>query len=150
MFYQNYDFGISLSDIEDANDFSPVPPGEYTVQAHEVVLKNTKSGGGKYLQFEFVITDADFLHRKIFQNVIMEHSNEDAKRIGQQFLKSWIMACDGMGDERLTLSVVSQFLRKSCVAVLVVEEGKAGYRSKNKIQRFKKLAKRYSDEVPYF
>jgi len=138
MYHQDVDFGVSLSEIEDLQDFAPIPPGTYPVRANSVALKNTKMGQGKYLQFEFVITSGAYANRKIFQNVMVEHSNEDAKRIGLQWLKSWITSCGGLGTERLTLSFITRFLLQESLAVLIIEEGKAGYADKNKIQRFKK------------
>lgn len=149
MFYDHYDFGVSLSDIDDMNDFSPVPPGDYVIQANHTAIKNTKVGDGMYLQFEFEITTGAYANRKIFQNVIVSHPNEDAKRIGLQWLKSWIMSCDGIGNERLTLPLVTRFLGKPCAATIIIEEGKAGYGPKNKIQRFKKVEHTSLEDVAF-
>lgn len=150
MTYHDYDFGITLSEIPEQDVFSPFPPGEYRVHAKDVELKNTKMGDGKYLQFEFIVEEGSFANRKIFQNVMVEHPNEDAKRIGLQWLKSWMIACNGLGTEQLSLSLIFRFLRQSCVAVIAIETGKAGYPDKNKIQRFKKtLSEISTDAVPF-
>lgn len=134
---QDYDFGVSLSEVEDNDSFSPIPPGDYEVRAEQVSLKDSKSGNGKYLAFEFVIADGQYRKRKMFQNVIVEHTNEDAKRIGLQLIKSWIVACNGNGTERLTLSLIVRFLNQPCMAAIVIEPGRLGYSDKNKITRFK-------------
>lgn len=150
MSLQDYDFGVNLSDIQDIDGFSPIPPGEYQVQGEQVSLKNTKTGGGKYLLFELNVIEGPYKNRKIFQNVIVEHSNEDAKRIGLQWLKSWILACNGTGDERLTLSLILRFLNQPCLAFVSIEEGRSGYSDQNKIQRFKKLKQELDDmDMPF-
>ncbi|MBS0289295.1 MAG: DUF669 domain-containing protein [Proteobacteria bacterium] len=152
MYGQDYDFGVTLSEIQDIEPFTPIPPGEYNVQATEVTLKSTKLGDGKYLQFEFVVTSGAFTNRKVFQNVIFQHVNEEARRIGLQWLKSWIMACHGMGTERLTMSLITRYLSQHCLAVIAVEKGKDGYGDKNKIQRFKKAMDKSvsDDDTPFF
>ncbi|MBS0289777.1 MAG: DUF669 domain-containing protein [Proteobacteria bacterium] len=150
MFHQDYDFGVSLSEIPDQDLLTPIPPGEYSVVAESVALKNTKVGDGKYLNFEFLIQEGAYANRKIFQNVIVEHQSIEAKRIGCQFLKSWLIACGGSELERLNLSLIYRHLNKLCTAVIAIEEGKAGYSSRNKIQRFKKMSfNNTSDEVPF-
>lgn len=150
MSLQDYDFGVSLSEIELDEGFKPLPSGEYQVQATKVLLKDTKSGVGKYLQFEFTLTDGQYTNRKVFQNVIVQHANEDARRIGLGWLKSWIMACNGRGDERLTLSLLYRFLNQPCVAIVTIEEGKSGFDDKNKIVRFKpSCSPQTSHDVPF-
>lgn len=138
MYYSDYDFGMNLSDIKESV-YIPLAPGEYKVQAEQVEFKNTKMGNGKYLQFEFSVEDSPLMKRKIFQNVMVEHPNEDAKRIGLEWLKSWILACNGSESERLNLSLIYRHLRQPCIATVDVEVGKMGYQDKNKILRFKKL-----------
>lgn len=148
MNHHDYDFGVSLSEIEDANGFMPIPEGEYIVRATHMSLKETKIGEGKYLKFEFLVQEGPYQNRKIFQNVMVEHINPEAQRIGLQWVKSWIMACTGTGTERLTLSLLYRFLHQPCRAKLTIEKGNQGYSDKNKIQYFKKLIQ-LNDDVPF-
>lgn len=146
---QDYDFGVTLADIEVNDNYSPLPPGDYEVMATKLELKETKNGMGKYLQFEFVVSGNAYQNRKLFQNIIVEHSNEDAKRIGLQLLKSWILACNGTGQERLTLSLLYRFLNQPCTASIVIEEGNAGYADKNKITKFQKIQTAAASDMPF-
>ncbi len=139
MSLQDYDFGVNLSQIDDDDGFKPVQPGEYQIQASKIQLKDTKLGNGKYLLFEFVITEGQYATRKIFQNVIVEHSNEEARKISLQWIKSWLMACNGQGHEQLTLSLLNRFLGQICMATLGIEQGTSGFQDKNKIIRFKNI-----------
>jgi hypothetical protein len=151
MYHQDYDFGVNLSEIQDMDSFEPVPAGEYQVQAIALEVKNAKTSHGRYLQFEFVISQGTYANRKLFQNVIIQHLNQDAQRIGLQWLKSWILACNGLGNERLTLSLVRSYLNVPCIAKVVIEEGKAGYSARNKVQKFKKLSQGLGseDDLPF-
>lgn len=137
MSQHDYDFGVSLSEIGDMEGFAPIPPGDYQVKAEQVGLKNAKSGNGKYLAFEFSVVDGPYKNRRIFQNVIVEHTNEDARHIGLRWLKSWILACNGTGNEQLTLSLVLRHLNHPCIGCISIEEGQSGYSDQNKIQKFK-------------
>ncbi|MFO1259077.1 MAG: DUF669 domain-containing protein [Gammaproteobacteria bacterium] len=144
----DYDFGINLSEIEDANGFMSLSEGEYIVRATQISMKDTKNGDGKYLKFEFTVHEGKYQNRKLYQNVIADHINQDAKRIGLQWLKSWLKACKETGAERLTLSLLYRFLHQPCRAKITIEKGSQGYSDKNRIQSFKKLIEPDND-VPF-
>jgi len=82
--------------VGDQNDqyqgFEPLPAGEYKVRISDTDLVTPKSGVGKMIKIVYeVVADAQFDGRKIFDNIIVEHSRADAERIGKQKLNT-IMA----------------------------------------------------------
>lgn len=77
----------------DTNDqyegFSALPACEYKVQVSDTDIVSPKSGDGQMLKIVFeVVADAKFDGRKIFDNIMLEHSNADAVRIGKQKLNT--------------------------------------------------------------
>ena len=82
-----------LNYVPDTNDqyqgFEPLPAGEYKVQITDSDIVTPKSGNGSMIKFVYeVVADAQFDGRKIFDNIIIEHSSVDAERIGKQKLNT--------------------------------------------------------------
>lgn len=82
-----------LNYIPDTTDqyvgFEPLPAGEYKVQITDSDIVTPKSGIGSMIKFSYeVVADSQFDGRKIFDNIIIEHSNIDAERIGKQKLNT--------------------------------------------------------------
>ena len=82
-----------LNYVPDANDqyqgFEPLPAGEYKVQITDSDIVTPKSGNGSMIKFTYeVIADPQFDGRKIFDNIIIEHSSVEAERIGKQKLNT--------------------------------------------------------------
>lgn len=82
-----------LNYVPDATDqyqgFEPLPAGEYKVQITDSDIVTPKSGNGSMIKFTYeVIADPRFDGRKIFDNIIIEHSSADAERIGKQKLNT--------------------------------------------------------------
>jgi hypothetical protein len=72
--------------------FESLPAGEYKVQISDTDIVTPKSGNGKMIKIVYeVVADAQYDGRKIFDNIIVEHSSADAERIGEQKLNT-IMA----------------------------------------------------------
>ena len=82
-----------LNYVPDATDqyqgFEPLPAGEYKVQITDSDIVTPKSGNGSMIKFTYeVIADPQFDGRKIFDNIIIEHSSVEAERIGKQKLNT--------------------------------------------------------------
>ena len=82
-----------LNYVPDHNDqykgYEPLPGGEYKVQITDSDIVTPKSGNGSMIKFTYeVIADAQFDGRKIFDNIIIEHSSVEAERIGKQKLNT--------------------------------------------------------------
>lgn len=82
-----------LNYVPNTNDqyqgFEPLPAGEYKVQITDSDIVTPKSGNGSMIKFAYeVVADPQFDGRKIFDNIIIEHSSVDAERIGKQKLNT--------------------------------------------------------------
>lgn len=82
-----------LNYIPDANDtyqgFECLPAGEYKVQIVDTDIKTPKSGDGEMLSISYeVVGDPQFDGRKVYDNIMLKHSNADAERIGKQKLNT--------------------------------------------------------------
>lgn len=82
-----------LNYIPDTTDqyqgFEPLPAGEYKVQITDSDIVTPKSGDGLMIKFTYeIIADPQFDGRKIFDNIIIEHSKIEAERIGKQKLNT--------------------------------------------------------------
>ena len=72
--------------IENIEDFSPIPKGEYTAVIVNSEIKTAQSGKGQYLALEFEIIDGEYNNRKLFNNLNIRHTSEKAQAIAQREL----------------------------------------------------------------
>ncbi len=77
----------NLSGYYDPNDkpesFEVLPAGTYTVKIAASDWKATKSGNGKYLQFEMVVCDGEYKDRKIYDRFNLDNPSKEAVRIAR-------------------------------------------------------------------
>ena len=67
----------------------PLPAGLYTVEITNAEVKELKSGNGTGLQLEFTVIDPEqFARRKVWSNLNIKHSSEQAEQIGQSQLSA--------------------------------------------------------------
>lgn len=83
-------------------DTGPLPVGVYTAEITNAEVKPLKSGKGTGLSLEFTIIDpAQHEGRKVWQNLNVQHENEQAQRIALSDLASICRALniDKLGNE---------------------------------------------------
>lgn len=80
------DFGFNLSDYNDADtgpsDYSPIPPGVYTLLIDSAEVKQTKAGDDM-LKIAFRVEDGEFAGRLVFENLVFGHSSEKVQNIAR-------------------------------------------------------------------
>lgn len=85
----NNEFFLDLSDAEDtSNDFKPLPPGTYTVIVDKIEQKKSQAGNNM-LAITMSVVDSK---RKLFDNILLDHSNPEVVKIGRGRAKSLFMA----------------------------------------------------------
>src|SRR5262245_6716299 len=72
--------------------FTPIPAGQYLAQIIEAEHKNNLSGSGTHLHLTWLVMDGDHANRRVFQNVTIENSSQDAVEIGQKTIGNIISA----------------------------------------------------------
>lgn len=133
------DLGLDLGGVDATDNFSPVPAGDYTVQAVEVDL--TQSGAGNnMIKTQFEITDGEYAGRKVFENFNIEHPNHTTVEIALKGIKQWAMACGLTGNERLTLGLLKGLEGVEFIGRLAIEKDKTGmYGDRNRIRSYHAL-----------
>lgn len=82
-----------LNYVANQNDqyegFTAMPAGEYKVQIADTNIAPPKSGDGEMLSIVYeIVADPQFDGRKVFDNIMLEHSKADTVRIGKQKLNT--------------------------------------------------------------
>ena len=71
------------SDQEETMDFTPLPAGDYLIQAEISEVKETKAGDGHYLQVEFRVLQGDHENRKLWDRFTLANPSERAVQVGR-------------------------------------------------------------------
>lgn len=82
-----------VTDNYEKQDFSPIPPGWYSVVVEKAEIKNTNAGTGKYLSVQFCIYGQQYANRKLFTNINLLNPNQQAEEIGLRSLATLGAAC---------------------------------------------------------
>jgi hypothetical protein len=83
----------------------PIPPGWYLAHIVETDVRDASNGNGNYLLTVFEILEGDFLHRKIYQNVTLANSSQQAVEIGTR-LKTDIYLAAGVDGPTQSIDVL--------------------------------------------
>jgi hypothetical protein len=130
----DFDFGVDLSTVEDAQDYSPIPPGKYAVVATAIEMKDSKSGG-KYVKATFDLTE-QYAGRKIFENFNLVNANATTVEIAQRQVKQFLAAAGIDPNQPLKLSVIREGIGVEVLATVSVDPGKGDYGPSNRIKRY--------------
>jgi hypothetical protein len=71
-----------------ADDFQPLPVGDYRVEIVQSEMRTTKDGNGQYLWLEMAIIDGEYANRKIWDRLNLINGNQQAVEIAQRTLSS--------------------------------------------------------------
>lgn len=82
----NLDF--DATGVEPAQDFAPIPPGDYEAIIGATEIKPTRSNDGHFLSIEHVIFGGEYEKRKIWNNLNLWNKSEKAVQIAQQTLSA--------------------------------------------------------------
>ncbi len=138
-FYPNTDPNADLGDLSGVSaqdDYTPIPAGQYVMQAIKTELKDSKNGG-KYVSAQFEVLGHDHVGRKVFENFNIMNTNPQTVEIALKAIKQWVMACGFTGDERLTMALLRELEGKEFVGQVSVEPDRTGqYGDKNRIKRY--------------
>lgn len=74
--------------VDPLGDRSPVPAGKYRCIVTKSDWKETKSGGGRYLEFTFQIVDGEHNGRMVWSRLNLENKSQQAVNIARSELSS--------------------------------------------------------------
>lgn len=82
------DLSMDLSNVQEMQGNSPVPPGEYEVKIINSEYKESRSGNGGYLRMQYKIVNGAFVGRSVFDNLNLWHVDQKIREISQSRLKA--------------------------------------------------------------
>lgn len=113
-----------------ADEFEPLPAGDYFAQVTESEMRPTKAGTGEYLKLTWQVLAGPFEGRKFWEQLNIRNPNDTAQRIA---LQSLAKICDAMG---LAAIDDSDELHNRPVNVRLVVKEQAGYSPKNEVKGY--------------
>lgn len=75
--------GFDARQVDPAEGFDPIPAGKYLAVITETEMKDTKKGGGQYLQLTFQIIDGPFKGRYVWARLNLKNSNPTTVQIAR-------------------------------------------------------------------
>jgi Protein of unknown function (DUF669) len=118
---------------EEGSHFDVVPIGSYTAQVVDACVARPQNGNGYYVGLSWQITEGEYENRYVFQNITIQHSNEQATTVGRRQFKDLCVAC-GI-DEQVTNVDVFKFI-PCTIRVGIEKDKKQGiYPDKNRVSR---------------
>ena len=109
----------------------PVPAGTYLAQCVDSDVQPLKSGNGTGLKLTFEIIDGQYKGRRIWENLNIQHSNEDTQRIAQSQLSALCHAVNV-----IKLQDTAALHHKPVTIKVVVREAKGEYQASNNIKGY--------------
>ena len=79
---------FDANSVPPADDFQPLPVGDYRVEIVQSEMRTTKDGNGQYLWLEMQILDGEYANRKIWDRLNLMNANQQAVDIAQRTLSS--------------------------------------------------------------
>lgn len=126
--------GVDLqnTDTSQRGTFTPIPPGEYLIQATEGSVVR-KDNGDAMIKLTFEIMEGEFAERKLFVNLNIRHSNPVAQRIAtEELTEIWRDAMGGTGNPPNTDAMLWKPIR----AKVAVEKRKDTGEPQNRVKRY--------------
>jgi hypothetical protein len=120
---------------DEGRDFQPLPAGAYTVEVSNAEVSDLKSGNGTGLKLELTVIDPEqFARRKVWANLNIAHTNEDAQKIGQAQLSA---LCHAVGIAVLKDS--DQLFQKILRVRLKIKPAQGGYPAGNEVTAYEAM-----------
>lgn len=133
-------FNFNANDVEPADDFSPVPVGDYKAAITESEFKETVNNpNNKYLSLKMQILEGEYKNRVLFDNLNLirtGNSENDQKtvRIAQQRLSS---ICRAVG--KMNVKDTSELHNKPMLISVGIRPATANYGESNTIKSYKAI-----------
>jgi len=112
--------------VPPADDFAPLPVGDYRVEIVASEMRTTKDGAGEYLWLEMQILDGEYANRKIWDRLNLKNANQQAVDIANRTLSS---ICHAVG--KLTVDDSEELHQIPFIARarLVVDKQRGGHQN---------------------
>jgi hypothetical protein len=88
--------GFNANEVEPNSSFDPIPAGKYLAAITASETKQTKSGGGSYLELTFTILDGEYKGRQQWARLNLDNPNATAVKIARGDLSAICRAVNVM------------------------------------------------------
>lgn len=123
-------------DEVEADEFEPIPAGDYLAQIIDSEIAPTKAGTGQMLKLTYEIMDGELENRRLWDRLNIVNPNADAQRIAHQQLKK---LCDALGTGPIQDSEELHF-KPVIIQVSVKQDKNGDFGPQNVIRKFTALA----------
>jgi len=124
-------FDFDASTVAPQTSTSPIPAGTYLAQVIESDIKDLASGNGKGMKLTFEIIDGQYKGRRIWENLNIQHTNEDSQRIAQSQLSA---LCHAVGVIKLRDTAALHM--KPVNIKVTVREAEGKYQASNNVKGY--------------
>jgi hypothetical protein len=124
-------FNFDASTVAPQASTGPVPAGTYLTQIIESDVAPLKSGKGTGLKLTFEIIDGQHKGRRIWENLNIQHENEETQRIAQSQLSALCHAVNV-----IKLQDTAALHHKPVHVRVVVREAQGQYQASNNIKGY--------------
>jgi hypothetical protein len=128
-------FNFDASQVAPQASSGPVPAGTYLAHITESDVQPLKSGNGTGLKLTYEIIDGQYKGRKIWDNLNIQHSNEDTQRIAQSQLSALCHAVNV-----IKLQDTAALHLKPVNIKVVVREAQGQYQASNNIKGYESVS----------
>ena len=87
---------FNANEVQPSSGFEPIPAGKYVAVINDDIMKDTRSGTGRYLQLEFEIIEGEYRGRKLWARLNLENPNAQAVQIARSELSAICRAVNVM------------------------------------------------------
>jgi hypothetical protein len=113
-----------------------LPAGTYTAQIIESDLVATKNGAGQMLKLTFEIVDGPCAKRRVWENLNIQHTNQQAQEIAQRSLKR---ICSAVGHQGVLTDSEHLHFKPMRIRVAIEEDKSGQYGPQNRVKGFEPL-----------
>lgn len=122
---------FNAANVAPAEDFSPIPVGDYPAMIVDSDVKPTKARNGHYAELVFEVTEGKYKGRKVWARLNLDNPNAKAVEIAQRELSA---ICHAVG--KLEISDTQELHYKPLMIRVDIEESE-GYSPRNEIKSYK-------------
>lgn len=122
--------------VPPAQDFAPLPTGEYPVIITDSEMKPTKRGDGQYLELTFQVIDGPSKGRLVWARLNLENPSPKAVEIAQRDLSA---ICAAVGHTVVLTDSQKLHNRPLVIRVEFVPAGPKNQRDGNEVKAYKRL-----------
>lgn len=120
--------------VEPAQDFEPVPAGEYVAMITDSEMRPTRTGG-QMLSLTHQIIEGEFKGRLVWESLNLVNSNPKTVSIAQGHLSA---ICHAVGVTQAIQD--SDMLHNRPMAIRIEVDAQEGYKPRNRIKAWKAVA----------